>query len=149
MRYLKKYELFKESKSYSNKNLIADVCVSMLLLNPEFLDNILDRGIRSRYTENSQVFLTDLKNLMLAKNRLKLGHFVDTMCVSDMESAKINEMFDGIKFDMEKDWNFLLNARTTARNIVDKLLPNSKLSADDIKTEWPAYYQNCIDNDYF
>ena len=43
---------------------------------------------------NKHLLLTDLKNLMLAKNRLKLGHFVDTMCVSDMESAKINEMFD-------------------------------------------------------
>ena len=23
------------------------------------------------------------------------------------------------------------------------------ISEDDIKKEWPAYYQNCIDNDYF
>ena len=23
------------------------------------------------------------------------------------------------------------------------------ITEDDIKTEWPAYYQNCIDNDYF
>ena len=23
------------------------------------------------------------------------------------------------------------------------------ISEDDIKTEWPSYYQNCIDNDYF
>ena len=23
------------------------------------------------------------------------------------------------------------------------------ISEDDIKTEWPAYYQNCINNDYF
>lgn len=23
------------------------------------------------------------------------------------------------------------------------------ITADDIKTEWPSYYQNCIDNDYF
>ena len=24
-----------------------------------------------------------------------------------------------------------------------------RISEDDIKKEWPAYYQNCIDNDYF
>lgn len=23
------------------------------------------------------------------------------------------------------------------------------ITEDDIKTEWPSYYQNCIDNDYF
>jgi hypothetical protein len=81
MKWLRKFELFKESKTYSNKNLISEICVSMVLLNNEFLDNILDRGLKARYSENSQIFLTDLKNLLISKNRLKLGRFDDKVCV--------------------------------------------------------------------
>ena len=79
MKWLRNYELFKESKTYSNKNLLSEMCISMVLLNNEFLDNILDRGLKARYSDNSQIFLTDLKNLLLAKNRLKLGKFVDKL----------------------------------------------------------------------
>jgi hypothetical protein len=82
MKWLKGYQLFKESKGFQpNKNIISEICVSMVLLNNEFLDNILDRGLKARYSENSQIFLTDLKNLLLAKNRLHLGRFVDDRCV--------------------------------------------------------------------
>ena len=80
MKWIKDYQLFKESKTYSNKNLISEICISMVLLNNEFLDNILDRGLKARYSENSQIFLTDLKNLLLAKNRLYLGKFEDGKC---------------------------------------------------------------------
>lgn len=133
MKWLRKYELFKEAKTYSNKNIISEVCVSMVLINNEFLDNILDRGLKARYSENSQIFLTDLKNLIISKNRLKLGKFIDKKCVEDDDISKINSMFDDVKFDIEKDWNVLINARITARNIIDKLLPDEKLSSDDIK----------------
>jgi hypothetical protein len=133
MKWLKKYELFRESKSYSSKNLITEVCVSMILLNNEFLDHILDKGMKARYNENSQIFLTDLKNLVLAKNRLQLGKFIDDKCQIDEEWAKINEVFDGIEFDIEKDWNILVNSRTTARNIIDKLLPDEKLTPERIR----------------
>jgi hypothetical protein len=71
MKWLRNFELFKEAKTYSNKNLITEICVSMVLINNEFLDNILDRGLKARYSENSSIFLTDLKNLLLAKNRLQ------------------------------------------------------------------------------
>jgi hypothetical protein len=64
MKWLKKYELFRESKTYASKNLISEICISMLLLNNEFLDHILDKGLKARYSENSQIFLTDLKNLL-------------------------------------------------------------------------------------
>jgi hypothetical protein len=134
MKWVKKFELFKESKTYSNKNLISEMCVSMLLINNTFLDNILDRGLKARYSENSQVFITDLKNLIMAKNRFKLGKFEDMRCVEDNETSKINLAFDGIKFDIEKDWNYLVNARTIARNIIDKILPDGKLESDNIKT---------------
>ena len=132
MKWLRKFELFKESKTYSNKNLISEICISMVLLNNEFLDNILDRGLKARYSENSQIFLTDLKNLLISKNRLKLGKFVDKECVEDDEVSKINGLFDEVKFDIEKDWNVLVNARITARNIIDKLLPDQKLESDMI-----------------
>ena len=94
MKWLKGYQLFRESKTYSNKNLISEICVSMVLLNNEFLDNILDRGLKARYSENSDIFVTDLKNLLLAKNRLCLGKFVGDNCAEDDDLAKINQVFD-------------------------------------------------------
>ena len=137
MKWLKNYQLFKESKTYSNKNLISEICISMVLLNNEFLDNILDKGLKARYSENSQIFLTDLKNLLITKNRLQLGVFVGDKCESDNEVSKINGLFDTVQFDIEKDWNVLINSRVTARNIIDKLNPDEKLQSDDIsKIYW-------------
>jgi hypothetical protein len=134
MKWLRNFEIFKESKTYSNKNLITEICVSMVLINNEFLDNILDRGLKARYSENSSIFLTDLKNLLLAKNRLQLGKFEGEKFIEDDETSKINGLFDEVDFDIEKDWNVLVNARITARNIIDKLIPDEKLTTDDIKT---------------
>ena len=137
MKWLRNYTLFKESKSetYSNKNLVHEICVSMVLLNNEFLDNILDRGLKARYSENSQVFITDLKNLILAKNRLSLGKFIDDhRCVIDDELSKLNGLFDTTEFSIEENWDKLVNARTTARNIIDKLLPDEKLVPEKIRT---------------
>jgi hypothetical protein len=135
MRYLRNYKLFKEAKSenYSNKNIIHEICVSMVLLNNTFLDNILDRGLKARYSENSEVFLTDLKNLLLSKNRLHLGKFVDNKCVPDDELSKVNGLFDSVEFSIEEDWDKLVNARITARNIIDKLIPDEKLDSERIK----------------
>lgn len=133
MRWLKKYEMFKESKSYSNKNLISEICISMILLNNDFLDKILDLGLKARYSENSQVFLTDLKNLLLAKNRLNLGKVENNQFVIDNELSKVNKAFDNIKFDIEKDWNTLVNSRNSARAIIDKLLGGEKLESQMIK----------------
>ena len=135
MRYLRNYKLFKEAKTenYSNKSLVYEICVSMVLLNNEFLSNILDRGLSARYSENSQIFLTDLKNLLLSKNRLNLGKFEDNKCVVDDELSKANGQFDSVEFDIEKNWDILVSARTTARSIIDKLLPDEKLESDKIK----------------
>jgi hypothetical protein len=109
----------------------------MTLLNNEFLDNILDRGLKARYSENSQVFLTDLKNLLLSKNRLDLGKFVDSKCVSDDEVSKINGLFDEVEFNIDKDWDQLISSRNLARNIIDKLLPEKKLESEMIsKIYW-------------
>jgi hypothetical protein len=137
MKWVKNYQLFKESKTYSNKNLISEICISMVLLNNDFLSNILDKGLKARYQENSQIFLTDLKNLLIAKNRLQLGIFIGDKCESDNEVSKINGLFDTVQFDIEKDWNILINSRVTARNIIDKLNPDEKLESDDIsKIYW-------------
>ncbi len=135
MKWLRDYKLFKESKQekVSYKNLIEEVCTAMVLLNNEFLDNLLDRGLKARYSENSEIFVTDLKNLILAKNRLNLGKFDGDKCVEDNELSKVNSVFDEIDFNIEKDWDKLVNARTTARNIIDKLLPDQKLESDLIK----------------
>lgn len=133
MKWIRNWELFRESKSYSNKSIITDICVSMILLNNEFLDNLLDRGLKARYSENSQIFITDLKNLLISKNRLKLGKFVEDRFVEDSEDSKINSMFENMSFDIEKDWTQLINSRLIARNIIDKLLPEQKLNSDDIK----------------
>lgn len=136
MKWIKNYKLFKESKqekTYSAKNLVHDICVSMILINNEFLDSILDRGLKARYSEDSSVFITDLKNLLLAKNRLNLGRFEGDKCVVDEEISKISGLFESTEFSIEKDWDKLSNARTTARNIIDKLLSDEKLSSDRIK----------------
>ena len=135
MKWLRDYRLFKESKQekISYKNLIEEICTSMVLLNNEFLDNLLDRGLKARYSESSEIFVTDLKNLLLAKNRLNLGKFDGDKCVEDNELSKVNSSFDSIEFNIEKDWDKLVNARTTARNIIDKLLPDQKLESDLIR----------------
>jgi hypothetical protein len=133
MKWLKKYELFKESKEYSNKNLISEICISMVLLNNDFLDKILDLGLKARYSENSEVFLTDLKNLLLSKNRLNLGKFEGDKCVIDNELSKVNNIFSGVNFDIEKDWSLLVNSRNSARSIIDKLLGDEKLESDRIR----------------
>jgi hypothetical protein len=77
----------------------------MVLLNNSFLDNILDRGLKARYSENSGVFLTDLKNLLLSKNRLELGKLEGGKFVVDNELSKINGFFDSVEFDIEKNWD--------------------------------------------
>jgi len=147
MKWLRGYERFLEAQSqfkvqaqndlektiYKPTNLITEVCVAMILLNNEFLDNLLDRGLKGRYTENSEVFLNDLKNLLMAKNRLQLGKFEGDTCIEDTELSKINGYFDEVNFDIEKDWNKLVDARITARNIMDKILVDEKLTEDLIK----------------
>ena len=151
MKWLRGYERFLEAQSqfkvqaqndlektiYKPTNLITEICVAMILLNNEFLDNLLDRGLKGRYTENSEVFLNDLKNLLMAKNRLQLGKFEGDTCVEDTELSKINGYFDEVKFDIEKDWNKLVDSRTTSRNIMDKILVDDKLTEDLIsKVYW-------------
>jgi len=130
---IKKFEKFNESYSHkSSKNIISDLCTAMVLLNPTFLDSLLDRGLKARYSENSDIFLNDLKNLLFGNNRLKLGKFGGDKFVVDNEISKLNNFFNSTNFDIEKDWNDLINARITARNIIDKLLPDSKLDNMDI-----------------
>jgi len=147
MKWIRNYKLFKEAivpqvdtqvekqvkPVYTNKNLIHEICVSMVLINNSFLDNLLDRGMKARYSEDSSIFLTDLKNLLLAKNRLVLGMFDGERCVEDSDLGKVNSAFESVEFSIERDWEKLSGARTTARNIIDKLIADSKLESDEIE----------------
>jgi hypothetical protein len=138
---IKKYLEFirenKQEKQYNSKNLIEEICCSMVLLNNTFLDNLLDKGNKARYQENSQVFITDLKNLLLNKNRLVLGVINNGNVEESSEISQINKIFNDIEFSMENDWSKLINARITARNIIDKLLPDEKLTPERIsKIYW-------------
>lgn len=136
MQYLKNLELFLESlKPKSNTSLITDLCISMLLINPNFLDNILDKGIQTRYVYNNSIFLTDLKNLLFKKNKLKLGIKEDNKYIEEDNIGKINNYFNQFSkdFDISKDYNKLNAARDIARNIQDKLLLDEKLIPDMIR----------------
>ena len=140
MKFIKTHHLFEsndQKSNYSPKNIVSEISTCMVLLNNSFLDNILDRGLKARYSENSEVFLTDLKNLLLSKNRLELGKLEGGKFVVDNELSKINGFFDSVEFDIEKNWEQLVSARLTARNIIDKLLPDEKLESDLIsKIYW-------------
>ena len=136
MTQLKRFQMINEKKedfTYKPTYLVHELCTALVLLNNEFLDNLLDRGLKARYSENSDIFITDLKNLLLAKNRLNLGKFDGDTCVADNDLGKINSIFSDTEFDIEKDWDKLVSARTTARNIIDKLLPDTKLESDMVK----------------
>ena len=136
MKHIKKYNLYKESidSKKGNGNLISTLCISMLLINNQFLDNILAKGLKARYTENSSVFLNDLRNLLFANNRLRLGIYKDNRCVIDEEVSKINQEFNeySTDFDIESDWNKLLTAKKIAKNIQEKILGVEELTPEMI-----------------
>ena len=160
MKWLKSRNIFLENKNlflpqtptdlipktkYNPKNLINEVCVGMLLLNNNFLDDLLDRGMKARYSENSQVFLSDLKTMLLNKNRLQLGKFTGDVCVQDEDTSKVTNLFDSIDFDLERDWNTLIDARILARNICDKILQDDKLNPQMIKcVYWVGLSENKV-----
>ena len=127
------YKLFCENVKYKPTAFVTEICVCMILLNNEFLDDILDRGLKSRYTHDSHVFIQDLKTLLLKRNRLFLGKYVNGKCVEDDNPSKINSVFNSLSFNMDDDWYDLVNARIVARSINDKLLPEDKLTPDIIE----------------
>lgn len=135
MRWIRNYTLYKESTKFKSKTVINELCISMLLINPSFLDGILDKGMKGRYTDNSSIFLNDLRTLVFGKNRLKCGR-LDEECnvYEEEEVSKINNYFSQLSdnFDIEKDWNTLVKARNVARNIQDKLMED-KLTPEMIK----------------
>ena len=110
-----------------------EMSTAMVLLNNSFLDNILDRGLRARYSDNTDVFLNDLKHLLTSSNRLHLGKFVNNRCVEDTEFGNVNKIFDTLKFEIDEDWKKLVDARNTARNIIDKMIPEDKLTQEMIQ----------------
>ena len=134
---LKNYEDFyfslNENSTYNNKNIIYEICVAMLLINNNFLDNILDKGLGIDRYKNSSTLMEDLKNLILSKNRLNLGKWNGEKFVKDEDLGKINSVFQGVEFSIDEDINKLINSRVCARNIIDKLLSDEKLTSDRIE----------------
>lgn len=136
MRFVKGLNTYLESNQpKGNVNLITDIVVAMLLINPNFLDSILDKGQRTRYLHNNTVFLNDLKNLVLGKNKLRLGIKKDKEYTEEDNLGKINSYFNEYSqdFDMESDYSKLVKARDIARNIQDKLLMDQKLETSLIE----------------
>lgn len=139
-KYIKGIGIFLENnntpiKPKGNTNLITDLCTAMVLINPTFLDNILDKGRRSRYIHNSTVFINDLRNLVTSNNRLKLGKRGDKKFIEDEDLGKVNSYFNDYSqdFDMEKDWAKLHKSRDIARNIQKNLIQDYQLSDLSIK----------------
>jgi hypothetical protein len=135
MTQLKRFQMINEKKedfTYKPTYLVHELCTALVLLNNEFLDNILDRGLRARYSDNTDVFLNDLKTILTGKGRLHLGKFINNRCVKDTEYGNINKLFDSLEFRIDEDWHELVNARNAARNIIDKMIPGDKLREDMI-----------------
>ena len=137
MKWIKsRYSLINESVTNTN-NVVRDLCVSMLLVNNNFLDKILDQGQKARYVENSMVFITDLKNLLMSKNRVHLGDVMDDgRYVINDEGSSISDIFSNLRsnFDIEKDYSTLVRSRNIFRNILDKLGVFYDLKSDNIES---------------
>lgn len=133
------YEIFFEQKQLSNNTLIKSICVGMLLINPEFLDNVLDKGIKGRYTNNTNAFISDLKLMVTGKNRLSYGKLENNTLEEVNDIGEVNSIFDkySSEFDIEKNWSMLKLSRDLAKTIQDKLLFGERLTPDMIeKVYW-------------
>jgi hypothetical protein len=117
---------------YQPTHLVHELCTAMILLNNTFLDNILDRGLRARYQDNTDIFLNDLKYLLTGNNRLHLGKFINNRCEQDKDYGNVNKLFEKLTFTIDDDWHILVDARNAARNIIDKLIPGDKLREEMI-----------------
>lgn len=129
-------KFFESAKKKNNTDLILTLCVGMLLINPEFLDNILDKGLKGRYTHDTNMFLNDLKTLLTKKNRFVLGQYQNKEIIEDTDLGKINTFFNDYtsEFNIEEDWKILKKAREIHRTISNELLFGERLTPDMIKT---------------
>jgi hypothetical protein len=135
MNLIKRYSMLNEAKGeyvYQPTHLVHELCTAMILLNNTFLDNILDRGLRARYQDNTDIFLNDLKYLLTGNNRLHLGKFINNRCEEDKDYGNVNKLFEKLTFTIDDDWHILVDARNAARNIIDKLMPGDKLREEMI-----------------
>jgi hypothetical protein len=71
--------------------------------------------------------------MLINKNRLQLGKFDADVCIQDDDTSKFTNIFDDIDFEIDRDWNILIDARIMARNICDKILQDEKLTPELIK----------------
>ncbi len=132
MKYIKNRFLILESKNLKNE-IVSDICIAMSLINPDFLSPLLDKGLVNRYTQNSTAFLSDLKTLLFKNDKLKIGKKDNGKIIIDNDMGVANKIFNMNEFDIQSDWNVIINSRTLARNIYDKLLLDDKLTPELIK----------------
>jgi len=107
-----------EENSLTNKQ-VYQLCTAMCLLNKDFLRPLLSGGLEKRYSLHPNVFLNDLKNILLdPKTKIKIGKLVDGVYVMEEDQlAKMSKILQTTDFIPSKDWNWLSKAEKTAENI--------------------------------
>lgn len=107
------------------KKDVINLTIALLLLNPKFLDGLLDQGKKGKYVNDSNVYIQDLMTLLIKKsNRLSVGEIKGALCRTI--NKDVSHIFNDIDdiFDIEADWNKLSNARDFANNIRTNLEVN-------------------------
>lgn len=109
----------------NHKRALFEILVGICIINPDFLTKILEGGYKHRYTLDNKSFLLDVKNILLNNNtKFKLGKYVPDLdeYTKDDEISKIKYVFtDDVEFDIEKNWNKLVNADKLAKSIREEL----------------------------
>lgn len=111
-------------ESLSNKQ-VYEICVAMCLLNPKFLEPLLSGGLEKRYSLNQNVFLNDLKNILLdPKTKIKLGKETPfNIETEEDQMGKMAKCLQSTDFQPSKDWNWLKNAESIAIEILKDIKP--------------------------
>jgi hypothetical protein len=133
-----------EIKTVNLEDAVKQLCVAMCLLNPSFLDPILDEGKTKRYRENASMLVEDLKNILSKNNRLRVGAFnpQDVAVEAENKSVVLVDL-SNVKFSLKENYGDLVEARNIARAIADKLNPSEKLNPDMIKfIYWVSPFKN-------
>lgn len=99
---------------------VYQLCTAMCLLNKDFLKPLLSGGLEKRYNLHPNVFLNDLKNILLdPKTKIKLGKKIDGVyTIEEDQASKMSKILQSTDFQPSKDWNWLTKAENAAENIL-------------------------------
>lgn len=108
-----------KENNLTNKQ-VYELCTAMCLLNRDFLKPLLSGGLEKRYSLHPNIFLNDLKNILLdPKTKVKLGKMVDGVyTLEEDQAAKMSKLLQATDFQPSKDWNWLIKAEKSAQNIL-------------------------------